>query len=131
MGSVVHLGKLLECSALIAYSDPKDHFLRRDEIKQILADHLHTRTTQSWLSVLEPQDVWCADVLTWPELFDQEAFRALDMVQEITRAGNISLLTTRCPIRIDGTVLKSSKGAPRLGDDTENIRREFALSAGA
>ena len=131
MGSVVHLGKLLECSALIAYSDPKDHFLRRDEIKQILADHLHTRTTQSWLSVLEPRDIWCADVLTWPELFDQEAFRALDMVQEITRAGNISLLTTRCPIRIDGTVLKSSKGAPRLGDDTENIRREFALSAGA
>ena len=131
MGSVVDLGKLLECSALIAYSDPKDHFLRRDEIKQILADHLHTRTTQSWLSVLEPRDIWCADVLTWPELFDQEAFRALDMVQEITRAGNISLLTTRCPIRIDGTVLKSSKGAPRLGDDTENIRREFALSAGA
>ena len=131
MGSVVHLGKLLECSALIAYSDPKDHFLRRDEIKQILVDHLHTRTTQSWLSVLEPRDIWCADVLTWPELFDQEAFRALDMVQEITRAGNISLLTTRCPIRIDGTVLKSSKGAPRLGDDTENIRREFALSAGA
>ena len=131
MGSVVHLGELLECSALIAYSDPKDHFLCRDEIKQILADHLHTRTTQSWLSVLEPQDVWCADVLTWPELFDQEAFRALDMVQEITRAGDISLLTTRCPIRIDGTVLKSSKGAPRLGDDTENIRREFALSAGA
>jgi crotonobetainyl-CoA:carnitine CoA-transferase CaiB-like acyl-CoA transferase len=131
MGSVVHLGELLDCPALLAYSDPKDHFLRRDEIKQVLADHLRTRTTQNWLSVLEPRDIWCADVLTWPELFDHKAFRALDMVQEITRAADISMMTTRCPIRIDGTILKSSKGAPRLGDDTENIRREFAISSGA
>lgn len=127
MGSVVRLGELLECPALAAYTNPKDHFQRRDEIKQILVTHLRSRSTADWLAVLEPQDIWCADVFTWPRLFDHEAFRTLDMVQEITRANNISMYTTRCPIRVDGDILKSGKGAPRLGDDTERIRKEFSL----
>jgi len=131
MGSVVRLGELLECPALLAYDNPKDHFLRRDEIKRILVSHLRSRTTADWLSVLEPQDIWCADVFTWPSLFDHEAFRVLDMVQEITRTGGASMYTTRCPIRIDGVILKSGRGAPRLGEDTERIRKEFSLSTAA
>ena len=39
----------------------------RDEIKAILADHLRSSTTAAWLAILEPADVWCADVLTWPQ----------------------------------------------------------------
>lgn len=128
MGSVMRLGELLACPALLNFRDPKDHFLRRDEIKQILVDHLRTRSTAAWLAILEPQDIWCADVLTWPRLIEHDAFLALDMVQEITRSGAISMHTTRCPIRIDGSILKSSKGAPRLGNDTEQIRAEFSLS---
>lgn len=127
MGSVVRLGELLQCQALLSFTDPKEHFLRRDEIKQILVDHLKTRATRDWLAILEPQDVWCADVLTWPQLFDHDSFRSLDMVQEITRANTITMQTTRCPIRVDGEVLKSGKGAPRLGDDTDRIRKEFSL----
>src|SRR5579863_9393392 len=50
MGSVVRLGELLECPALLAYDNPKDHFLRRDEIKRILVSHLRSRTTADWLS---------------------------------------------------------------------------------
>ena len=130
MGSVVRLGELLACPALLAYGNPKDNFVLRDEIKQILVDHLRTQTTADWLRILEPEDIWCADVLTWPRLFEHEAFRALDMVQKITRAGDISMYTTRCPIRVDGEILKSGQGAPRLGDDTERIRREFSLIAG-
>ena len=131
MGSVVRLGKLLDCPALLAYGNPKDNFVRRDEIKQILVGHLRTQTTADWLGILEPEDIWCADVLTWPRLFEHEAFRALEMVQKITRAGNISMYTTRCPIRVDGEILKSGQGAPRLGDDTERIRREFSLIPGS
>ncbi len=129
MGSVTRLGELLQCSRLLQFDRPLELFTRRDEIKQILADHLRTGTTQKWLAALEPNDIWCADVLTWPELFGHEAFRALDMVQQVSRGEQVQMLTTRCPIRIDGSILKSAKGAPRLGEDTENIRREFALSS--
>jgi CoA:oxalate CoA-transferase len=128
MGSVKRLGELLNCPALLAYSDPKLLFDRRDEIKGILVDHLKTQTTAHWLSILELADVWCSDVYTWPKLLQDEAFQVLDMVQEVSRRSGVSLRTTRCPIRIDGEILKSAQGAPRVGEHTEQIVREFSLA---
>ncbi|MGA2535379.1 MAG: CaiB/BaiF CoA-transferase family protein [Terracidiphilus sp.] len=130
MGSVVRLGQLLGCTALLEFHDPCGLFLRRDEIKRVLADHLRTATTQHWLSILEPNDVWCADVFSWPELFGHEGFQALDMVQQVSRSGGIDMLTTRCPIHVDGSILKSDKGAPRLGEDTARISAEFGIEPG-
>lgn len=127
MGSVTRLGELLDCPELAAYTDPACLFEQRDEIKKILADHLRTQSTADWLAILEPADVWCADVLTMRSLMEHEGFKVLDMVQEVTRPGCTTLRTLRCPIRLDGQLLKSDKGAPRLGADTENIRKEFLL----
>ncbi|MGA8044288.1 MAG: CaiB/BaiF CoA-transferase family protein [Terracidiphilus sp.] len=128
MGSVVRLGELLDCPALTVFTEPASLFSRRDEIKSIFAEHLKTNTTEHWLSILEAQDVWCADVLTWPKLFAHDAFKVLNMVQTVSRGQGIEMQTTRCPIRIDGEVLLSTKGAPRLGEDTESLKREFSLA---
>jgi CoA:oxalate CoA-transferase len=76
---------------------------------------------------LEPADVWCADVLTWPQLLAHPAYAALGMTQSIQRQGGDPLLTTRCPIRIDGGLLTASRGAPRLGEDTAAVAAEFGL----
>lgn len=129
MGSVPRLGGLLGSEALQNYSDPKSSFDCRDEIKQILVDHLKTQTTAHWLSLLEPGGFWCSDVMTWDRLWEQEAFQALDFVQEVTRRPGVSLRTTRCPIRIDGELFKSEQGAPVIGQQTEQINREFALGS--
>lgn len=127
MGSVPKLGELAGCDALARYSDPKTWFTQRDEIKRVLAQHLKTRTTAEWLAILEPADVWCSDVLTWPRLLQHEGFKALDMLQSVRRANGAQLTTTRCPIRIDGEIYKSNRGAPRVGEHTEEIAREFEL----
>ncbi|HXF27721.1 MAG TPA: CaiB/BaiF CoA-transferase family protein [Bryobacteraceae bacterium] len=128
MGSVTRLGELLDCPPLLAYSDPKSLFTKRDEIKGILVDHLKTQSTAYWLSILEPADIWCSDVFTWPRLMEHEAFGALDMIQQVERGEGINLRTTRCPIRIDGEILKSALGAPRLGEHTARIAGEFLLA---
>lgn len=130
MGSVVRLGELLECAQLTTYADPRSWFERRDEIKRVLATHLLTRTASHWLSILEPADIWCAEVLNMRELMQHEGFKVLDMVQEVSRAGSETMRTLRCPIRFDGQVLKSAQGAPRLGADTDAIKREFGLNRG-
>ncbi len=127
MGSVTRLGELLACPALLAYGDPTSLFEKRDEIKRTLAAHLRTNSTAHWLAILEPADVWCSDVLTWPELLAHDAFRTIDMLQQITRPDGVSLTTTRCPIRIDGEVYKCGRGAPRLGEHTVEIASEFSL----
>ncbi len=125
MGSVTRLGELLGCPELLAYTDPKTHFTRRDEIKSHLLRHLATQTTAHWLAILEPADVWCADVFTWPQLFQHEAFQVLDFVQEVSRREGVSLQTTRCPIRIDGEIYKSPLGAPVIGQHTRQILEDL------
>ena len=128
MGSITRLGQLLQCAdALAPYEDPKSWFDKRDEIKRILAELLKTQTTGHWLDILEPADVWCADVFTWPRLMQHEGFRVLDMIQNVGRSNGVSLRTTRCPIRIDGEIYKSEKGSPTVGENTEDIRSEYQL----
>jgi CoA:oxalate CoA-transferase len=129
MGSVPRLGELLDLPALLAYGDPKTWFTARDEIKALLAQHLKRESSQHWLDMLEPADVWCADVLTWPRLLEHEAFKVLDMIQEVHRDDKVSLRTTRCPIRIDGEVIKSPIGAPRIGAHDDEISEELSVES--
>ena len=128
MAAVPRLGDLLGCAPLAAYPDPATWFTERDAIKSHLANHLAGQSTAHWLAILEPADVWCADVLDWPRLLAHDAFAALEMTQEVHRANGASLRTTRCPIRIDGRLLTSALGAPRVGEANPVLDREFALA---
>lgn len=129
MGSIVQLGERLGCQPLTAFTNPKSLFDQRDEIKSILVHHLKTCTTQYWLDILEPADIWCADVYTWPRLFAHDAFKALEMVQTVGSRAEATLRTTRCPIRIDGELYRSTIGAPRIGEHNESLIEEFSLAA--
>jgi len=107
--------------------DPKSWFTARDEIKQRIAARLATATTEHWLSILEPADIWCAKVLDWPELLASPGFSALDMLQTVERADNVHITTTRSPIRVDGRRPQSGTAAPRIGEHTDRIKAEFGL----
>ncbi|WP_248927517.1 CaiB/BaiF CoA transferase family protein [Paenibacillus hamazuiensis] len=124
MGSVIQLGQLLECEALAAFHDPSTWFTCRDEIKAILSGHLAKRPTAYWIFRLEPADYWCADVLNWKQLLEHEAFRALHMTQTTVNGSGAALATTRCPIRIDGKMLLSPVGAPKIGEHNSKIKAE-------
>lgn len=127
MGSVPRLGELLGCPALLAYDTPAVWFDRRDEIKAILRDHLRSQSTSHWLSILEPADIWCAEVMSWDRLRQTDGYRVLDMEQVVKCQGGTPLATLRCPIRIDGEIYKSPQGAPGIGQHNESIGREFGL----
>jgi crotonobetainyl-CoA:carnitine CoA-transferase CaiB-like acyl-CoA transferase len=127
MGSVTRLGELMDCPPLLEFTDTATWFTQRDEIKQILVDHIKTNTAQHWLDILEPEDIWCAKVMTWTEMLQHDGFKVLDMIQRVYRSETVSLETLRCPIRIDGEILKSEKGAPRVGEDTARLLQEFGI----
>jgi crotonobetainyl-CoA:carnitine CoA-transferase CaiB-like acyl-CoA transferase len=106
---------------------PATWFTARDEIKAIIAQKIATKTIDEWLSVLEPADIWCAKVLSWPEVLDHDGFKMLDMLQTVTREDNVSILTTRSPLRVDGARTKVDRAAPRIGEHSKQIRAEFGL----
>ena len=116
---VPKLGELIGCNALLAYDDAETWHTKRDEIKAIVADHLATQTTGHWLSILEPADVWCADVYTWDKLMSTEAFADLGMTQRVSRPNGTTLETTCCPIIIDGKRPQGGPAAPTVGQDND------------
>ena len=123
MGSIPVLASLLKCDGLLQFPENKFHL--RDEIKNILAEHLQTQNTDFWLNILEPADIWCAGVLNYQQLFAEEGFKVLDFTQKVEMLDGYSYQTTRCPIKIDGEYLTSGKGSPKLGQDNEKIIKEF------
>ncbi len=127
MGDIVKLAQLLSCKELEQYSDSAEWFDKRDEIKAVLVDLLITNTTSHWLSILEPADIWCARVLGYKELMNEEAYQALNMEIVVKTSNGLSITTTRCPIRVDGKTFSSDKGAPMLGEHNEEIDEQFGL----
>jgi crotonobetainyl-CoA:carnitine CoA-transferase CaiB-like acyl-CoA transferase len=107
--------------------DPESWFTARDEIKALLAGHLAAATTEHWLSLMDPADIWCATVLQWQDLLPHEGFRTLDILQTVERGDGVSVATTRSPIRVNGHRPPVSRAAPRLGEHTGSIREEFAI----
>ncbi|HEV2441770.1 MAG TPA: CoA transferase [Steroidobacteraceae bacterium] len=121
MAPLGRLAELTGCKALEAYADPATWFKDRAAIKTLLAEHLARRPTAHWLALLEPADIWCAPVLDWPQLVGHEGFAALELTQEIENPEHGVMRTTRCPLRVDGEVLTSPRGAPALGADNDEI----------
>lgn len=126
MAPVPLLGDLLDCDTLGEYKDSQNWFTNRDEIKTILKEHLSKKTTQEWLSLLEPADIWCSNVFDYEMLQNHEGYKEIQMEQEVKNGGR-AIRTTRCPIRVDNAILWSDKGAPNLGEHTSAISKEFNL----
>jgi CoA:oxalate CoA-transferase len=127
MTDIVKLGVLLECEPLKQYADAGDWFNKRDEIKKELAKHLVNETAAHWLNILENADIWCAPVLNYDQLMQEEGYRILNMELTVKTSKGVSVKTTRCPIRVDGKLLASDKGAPLLGEHNKEIDARFGL----
>lgn len=129
MNPIPKLGALLELDFSM-YEDPDTWWSKQEEIMTALATRLKTQTTDAWLEILDAADVWCAPVLTLPELVEHEGFADLDMVQKTNRVSGdgtsvVEITTTRSPMRIDGRTITSTRGAPHVGEHTDEIRKEF------
>ncbi|TIO99295.1 MAG: CoA transferase, partial [Mesorhizobium sp.] len=102
MTPIPKLADLLEIEGLAPYRDkPATWFTARDEIKAIIAQRIAQKSVDEWLAILEPADIWCAKVLNWKEVLESDGFKALDLLQTVTREDGVSIDTTRSPLRID------------------------------
>lgn len=123
MMDIAILAKAIGAADLEMYT--QDHaFSDRDQIKVLLTAHLQTGTTASWLEKLHAEDLWAMEVLNWKQMETQEAYRVLDMEQSILMNGK-EMITTRCPIRINGKTFRSALAAPELGAQQESILNEL------
>lgn len=127
MNPLEKLAELLDLPELLATPlDPANPTINRDAVKSVLAGHLATAESSHWMSILQPADIWCAEVLDWPGLLGSEQGQVLDMIQSIEVLGRSPIRTTRLPMRLNGERLSNPAGGPLLGADSQAIRREFS-----
>lgn len=116
------LAELMGIDGLAQYYDDGTAMMAdRDAIKSVMAEAIREKSTADWLAILQPADIWCAEVLDWPELLASEAYRLLDFEQDIRRNGSVLLNAMRGPLRFNGCVLKSDRAAPDLGADGDKV----------
>jgi CoA:oxalate CoA-transferase len=128
MGNLQALASALECDALNAFPQEVS-FSRRDEIKNIISNHLATAHTACWIKKLHAAGLWSMEVLDWRKMKDHEAYKVLQMEQTITTKDGKQMITTRCPIRINGERLSSPIPAPQLGEHNSKIKSELFINA--
>jgi crotonobetainyl-CoA:carnitine CoA-transferase CaiB-like acyl-CoA transferase len=128
MTNIPTLAELLQCEQLKQFNNSNDWFCKRDEIKKTLAEHLKTEPIAKWLGILEKADIWCAPVLNYDDLVKEEGYRLLEMELKVKTSNGVTVTTTRCPIRVDGELLLSEKGAPMLGEHNEEIEKQFGIT---
>jgi hypothetical protein len=56
-----------------------------------------------------------------------DAYKKLHM-EQVIQAGDKKIITTRCPIRINGKKLFATKRAPRVGEHNDEITRDLINS---
>jgi CoA:oxalate CoA-transferase len=124
MVNIPQLARAIGSESLGGYGQ-EQAFSHRDEIKNLLSQHLAGKPTAYWLERLHAEDMWAMEVLDWKSLTAHEGYKVLEMEQAVSTGRGKSLLTTRCPIRINGERLFSAKPAPALGQDNEKIVMEL------
>lgn len=122
------LASAIECDELKGFKQ-EDSFSRRDEIKQMISKHLASARSSCWLEKLHGAGIWSMEVLDWQKMKDHEAYKVLKMEQTLTTADGKKIVTTRCPIRINGEILTSGIPAPQLGEHNRKIRSELLIKA--
>ncbi|RME64900.1 MAG: CoA transferase [Alphaproteobacteria bacterium] len=132
MTPIERLAGLLGINSLKTYvKKPERLYSERDAIKSALAERLRQKTTSAWLAILQPADIWCAEVLEWEQLLCAKQCELLDMFQALEGAGGFRFETTRIPLRLDGVRPACRGAAPRLGEHGAAIRAELGVEAPA
>jgi len=120
MVSIAQLTCAIDCKSLQQFTQ-QDTFSHRDEIKGILSTYLLTQSSAYWLNKLLADGIWAMEVLDWNKMKQLQAYKILEMEQEIITQNGEKIITTRCPIRINGRKIYSDVPAPQLGQHNEKI----------
>lgn len=94
----------------------------------MIQEVLRTRTTAEWMARLEAADVPCAPALTRNEVIEHPQVLASEILLESDHPVAGRLRQTRTAARYSETPTELRRGAPQLGEHSDEILRELGLS---
>jgi crotonobetainyl-CoA:carnitine CoA-transferase CaiB-like acyl-CoA transferase len=123
------LATLLETPSLAAYVTLEERFSKRDEIYDLVQAVIQSRSTNEWLAILEPHDIWCAPVQNHRAIAAHPQVTHNDMIVRVDHPTAGPLRLTGIPIKFSETPGVVSCAAPLLGQHTAEILKELGMDA--
>ncbi|HEV2550681.1 MAG TPA: CoA transferase [Stellaceae bacterium] len=122
--------EVLGCEELVAdprFKDNASRVTHNAELVALLQSRLERETTAHWAEALGAKGVPVGPVVTHAQLFADPQTLARQMVVEIDHPSAGRVRTLGVPIKLSATPGGVRRPAPRLGEHTEEVLREFGL----
>jgi crotonobetainyl-CoA:carnitine CoA-transferase CaiB-like acyl-CoA transferase len=100
-----------------------------DELYQLVADVLPTRTSADWLAAFERAGIAAQPVLSPDDLFDDPHLAAVGMFEELEHPTEGAIVLPRLPMTFADSGAPAVRGAPRWGEHSVEVLREAGLDA--
>jgi crotonobetainyl-CoA:carnitine CoA-transferase CaiB-like acyl-CoA transferase len=122
------IDKLARLVGIEGYEDhPESQIMEgRDEVRADFQRGFLKKTTQEWLDLLLPEDIWCAPVNDFAAVERDPQVRENEMIVEWDHPTAGTVRGVGIPVKFSATPGEIRHPAPLLGEHTEQILREFA-----
>jgi crotonobetainyl-CoA:carnitine CoA-transferase CaiB-like acyl-CoA transferase len=122
------LDKLARLVGIEGYEDhPESQIMEgRDEVRADFQKGFLKKTTQEWLDILLPEDIWVAPVNDFAAVEADPQVRENEMIVEWEHPKAGTVRGVGIPVKYSETPGEIRRPAPLLGEHTEEILREFA-----
>src|SRR6266705_3639434 len=110
------------------FAGNSERMANRPQLVETLTASLRTRTTASWLQMLEAADVPCGPVLSLDHVYQHPQIQArhMDITMEHPIAGRVHAIG--CPVKYSATPPQIYRPAPILGQHTFQVLESLGIS---
>ncbi|MDE2754807.1 MAG: CoA transferase, partial [Gemmatimonadota bacterium] len=122
----LRLVKVLGLEALAGdprFASNADRMANLDALREVLAQRLRTATTDEWLRLLEAANVPAGPVSSILEMLRHPQTIAREMVVQVP-VGDGTAATLGMPVKFSAAPAAVERGAPRMGEHTEQVLGE-------
>jgi crotonobetainyl-CoA:carnitine CoA-transferase CaiB-like acyl-CoA transferase len=125
------LAQAIEEPRLASFSD-KDAWSRQDEIAEIIAARLKTKSTEDWSQHMERAQIWHARVQGYADLLEDPQVKHVQALVTAKGVGDHGAPVTLVnhPVRYDGKAATIRLAPQRLGAQTKDVLTELGFGEG-
>ena len=108
--------------------DPVQRSANVNALYQVIADATPQRSTAEWLMLMNERDIPCGPVNGFDDLFEEAHLSAVGLFGSLDHPSEGPLTSVRSPFRVSGLDRQPDRPAPRVGEESESILKEFGFS---
>ncbi len=107
---------------------PDELYYHQKEVMKEIEERLKEKTTEEWIQILEGVGIPCGQVNYRTDIYDDPQANAVDMIWELENSAMGRYKMTGHPVRYLKIPVKPKRGAPTLGEHTDEILAQFGYT---